>query len=79
MYRIDCRYKNRQLILNITVGSLNKNDVYYSFYDQSTRRLIRVTPDGSGYAMSLVENVDERKKLLFDNNILTNPYGFKDL
>ena len=61
------------------LGSLDRPDVYRSFFDQSTRRLIQVTPDYMDYAMSLVENIDKRKELLYNKGILTNPYNFKDL
>lgn len=61
------------------LGALQKEDVYYSFYNKETRRLIRVTPEYAEYAMGLVENIDNRKRLLFDKGILANPYNFKDL
>ena len=61
------------------LGSLDKNDVYDSFYNPSTRRLIQVTTDGIDYSMQLVEDINARKKLLFDKGILSNPYGFSDL
>jgi len=31
------------------------------------------------FAMKLVEDIDARKELLYDKNILSNPYNFKDL
>lgn len=61
------------------LGSLDKNDVYDSFYNPATRRLIQVTTDGIDYSMQLVEDINARKKLLFDKGILSNPYGFSDL
>lgn len=61
------------------LGSLDKHEVYQSFFDESTRRLIQVTPQDMDKAMELVENVDKRKDLLTSVGILTNPYGFKDL
>lgn len=69
----------RRLGININVGSLDGSDVYDSFYNPATRRLIQVTPDGIDYSMRLVEDIDSRKKLLFDKGILSNPYGFTDL
>ena len=71
--------KIRRLGINITVGSLDKNDVYDSFYNPATRRLIQVTTEGIDYSMQLVEDINARKKLLFDKGILSNPYGFSDL
>lgn len=61
------------------LGSLNKDDVFKSFYDESTRRLIRVTPDNIDIAMELAENISKRKDLLYNKGILTNPYNFTDL
>lgn len=61
------------------LGALEREDVYYSFYNEQTRRLIQVTPEYAEYAMGLVENIDNRKKLLYDKEILTNPYNFTDL
>ena len=61
------------------LGSLDGSDVYDSFYNPATRRLIQVTPEGIDYSMRLVEDIDSRKKLLFDKGILSNPYGFSDL
>ena len=75
----EIRAKIRRLGINITVGSLDKNDVYDSFYNPATRRLIQVTTDGIDYSMQLVEDINARKKLLFDKGILSNPYGFTDL
>ena len=53
--------------------------MYDSFYNPATRRLIQVTTDGIDYTMQLVEDINTRKKLLFDKGILSNPYGFSDL
>lgn len=61
------------------LGSLNKGDVYRSFFDENTRRLIRVTPEYADYAMSLVESVENRRNLLINEGTITNPYNFKDL
>lgn len=61
------------------LGSLNRDEAAKSFFDKSTRRLITVTTDGIDYSMNLVEDINERKKLLFDTGILSNPYGFTDL
>lgn len=59
------------------LGELNSNQVYDSFYDESKRRLIRITPEGMDKALELVRSIDERKKLLTENGILTNPYNLK--
>lgn len=61
------------------VGSLNKDDIYNSFYNPATRRLIKVTKENMNYGMSLVEDINQRKKLLFDKQIITNPYNWTDL
>ena len=61
------------------LGSLEKQDVRNSFFDESTRRLIQVTTGDMDKAMELVENVDKRKQLLTDNGILTNPFNLTDL
>jgi len=53
--------------------------VYDSFYNPLTRRLVLVTPDGIDYSRGLNENIENRKKLLFDKGILSNPYNFTDL
>jgi topoisomerase-4 subunit B len=54
-------------------------EVYDSFYNPATRRLVLVTPEGIDYSRSLNENIENRKKLLFDRGILSNPYNFTDL
>jgi DNA gyrase/topoisomerase IV subunit B len=61
------------------LGSLDPEDVYNAFYNPATRRLFRVTTDGIDFSMKLVEDIDFRKKLLFDKGILSNPYNFTDL
>ena len=70
---------SRQLNVNLTVGALDQQDVYHAFYDESKRRLFRVTTAGIDISMELVENIDARKQLLRDKNILTNPYNFTDI
>jgi hypothetical protein len=37
--------------------------------------LIQVTPDGIDYAMSLVEEIQNRKNLLISRGILGDPFG----
>lgn len=66
-------------MLEHNVGALDRDDVYKSFFDKNTRRLIQVTPDNIDYAMNLVESVDLRKQLLANKGILTNPYNFTDI
>ena len=61
------------------LGSLDKEEVFDAFYNEKTRRLFQVVPDGSSYAMRLVEDIDARKSLLFEKGILSNPYNFTDL
>ena len=69
----------RRLGINVNVGSLDGSDIYDSFYNPATRRLIQVTTEGIDYMMGLVESIDARKKLLYDKGILSNPYGFTDI
>lgn len=61
------------------LGAFNSEDIYDIFYNPATRKLIQVTPDGFDYSMKLTEDIEERKKLLLDAGIITNPYGFTDL
>jgi DNA gyrase/topoisomerase IV subunit B len=63
------------------LGSLTpeSGEIEEVFFDKSKRRLIQITPDGLDYMMKLNEDIDERKKLLFNNGILSNPYNFTDL
>lgn len=76
---IKTRARNRRPGVKVNVGALEQEDVHYSFFNENTRRLIRVTPEFADYAMSLVENIDDRKQLMFEKGILTNPYNFTDL
>lgn len=57
------------------LGSLNPNEVYDAFFDPNTRRLIQVTLDGSDYASSLVDDIEQRKLLLTSKGILSNPFN----
>lgn len=61
------------------LGSIPKDEVYNAFYNPATRRLVQVTPDGIGYFMSLVENIDTRKDLLTQAGILGNPFNLTDI
>ena len=63
------------------LGSLSPEtgEVYDSFYNPQTRRLVLITPDGIDYSKALNEDIDERKKLLFNKGILSNPYNFTDI
>lgn len=61
------------------LGSLGKEDIYDVFYNPATRRLVQITPEGIDYSMGLMENIDNRKSLLFEAGILSNPYNFKDI
>lgn len=61
------------------LGAFNKDQIYDIFYNPATRRLIQVTPEGMDYAMKLSEDIGERKNLLVNAGIISNPYGFTDL
>lgn len=61
------------------LGSLNKDEASRAFFDLTTSRLITVTTEGIDYSMGLVEDINNRRQLLINNNILTNPYNFNDL
>lgn len=61
------------------LGSLSKMDVYDAYFNPATRKLVKVTTENIEYAMSLVEDINQRKKLLYNAGILSNPYGFTDL
>ena len=60
------------------LGSLSPEtgEVYDSFYNPYTRRLVLVTPEDMEYSMKLNEDIDSRKRLLYDKNIISNPYNF---
>ena len=62
------------------LGSLSPEtgEVEDIFFSEGTRKIIKITPDGLNYAMSLNEDIVERKKLLTNRGILTNPYNFKN-
>lgn len=60
------------------LGSIPKELGYDAFFNPDTRRLVRVTSDGIDYAMSLVEDISQRKSLLIDSGIIANPYNFTD-
>ena len=61
------------------LGSLSKMDVYDAYFNPATRKLVQVTTENLEYAMSLVEDINQRKNLLYSAGILSNPYGFTDL
>lgn len=61
------------------LGSLEQEDAYAAFFNESTRKFIKVTTEGIEYSMKLVEDINTRKALLYENNIITNPYNFTDL
>lgn len=61
------------------LGSLSKMDVYDAYFNPATRKLVQVTTENLEYAMSLVEDINQRKNLLYSAGILSNPYGFSDL
>lgn len=62
------------------LGSLSPEtgEVEDVFFNESTRRIVKITPEGIDYATSLNEDINSRKQLLSDKGILTNPYNFKD-
>lgn len=59
------------------VGEMNAPQIYDAFFDPSKRRLIKVTPEGIERALDLARSLDERRQLLTDHGILTNPYNLK--
>lgn len=61
------------------LGAFNKEEIYDIFYNPATRKLIQITPEGLDYSMKLTEDIIERKKLLFNAGILSNPYNFTDI
>lgn len=63
--------------MKVNVGEMSRTQIYDAFYDESKRRLIKVTPEGLERAQDLVRSVDERKRLLTDNGVLTNPYNLR--
>ena len=62
------------------LGSLSPEtgEVEDVFFNESRRRLIRITSEGLDYARKLNEDINARKELLSREGILTNPYEFKD-
>lgn len=69
----------RRSKVNVNVGSLNKEDIYDVFYNPATRKLVQITPEGIDYSMNLMEDINSRKALLYEEGILSNPYNFLDL
>lgn len=63
------------------LGSLSPEtgEVEDIFFNEATRRLIRITPEGLEQAMKLNEDIKARKELLFNRGVLSNPYNFTDL
>ena len=66
-------------IIEQMLGAFNKDQIYDIFYNPATRKLVQVTPEGMDYAMKLTENINERKNLLIEAGIISNPYNFTDL
>ena len=60
------------------MGSIPKDEVYNAFFNPTTRRLIQVTPEGIDYFMSLVEDINIRKDLLFKSGVLGNPFNLNE-
>lgn len=60
------------------LGSMNSDEVHKAFFNPITRKLIQVTPENISEAMALTEDIEVRKKLLWDAGILTNPFGLND-
>ena len=73
-FHIKCRLLN----INIIVGSIPREMINDIFFNDSTRRMIQVTPEGLDYAMSLTENIEIRKNLLISSGIISNPFHLKD-
>lgn len=61
------------------LGGLSREQVQKVFFDPNTRRLIRITPERMDRARELTENIIERKKLLIESGIISNPFNFTDL
>lgn len=62
------------------LGSLSPEtgEVEDAFFNPSTRKLLRITPEGLDYALKLNEDIDSRKLLLSNKGILANPFNFND-
>lgn len=62
------------------LGSLSPEtgEVEDVFFNEKTRRLVKLTVEGLDYATALSEDIATRKQLLSEKGILTNPYNFKD-
>lgn len=63
------------------LGSLSPEtgEIEDIFFDPNKRRLVQITSEGLDYMMEINESIQERKRLLYNNNILSNPYNFNDL
>ena len=61
------------------LGGLNREEASLAFFNSSTSKIITVTTEGIDYSMGLVEDINNRRQLLINHNILTNPYNFNDL
>lgn len=60
------------------LGSYSKNQIYDIFFNPATRRLVQITPEGLDYSMKLTEDINERKNLMKEAGIFSNPYNFSD-
>lgn len=63
------------------LGSFRSNtgEIYDIFYNPNTRRLIQITPEGLDYSMKLSEDINERKRLMIDAGIFSNPFSLPNV
>lgn len=57
------------------LGELDPPDVKKAFFDPSTRRLIKVTPENIDTALSILSTTEAKKEIMIKNNLLINPYN----
>lgn len=72
---VDPRY---EIAYRKGLGSYQSKDLYDIFYGPN-RRLIKITPEGLDYSMKLTEDINERKKLMIEAGVFTNPYNLPNV
>ena len=72
---VDPRY---EIAYRKGLGSYQSKDLYDIFYGPK-RRLIKITPEGLDYSMKLTEDINERKKLMIEAGVFTNPYNLPNV
>ena len=55
------------------------DELYDIFFNPLTRRLIQITPEGLDYSMKVTEDISERKKLMIESGIFSNPYNIPNV